>query len=484
MRPERRAARMLEQLPLALRGGANIQRLFAGLAGELTSAEQGLVYLLRARWYRLARGWSRAEGEIDGKVATELGMLAGLFGVEPLPGEASAGFRRRLRGEIELHREGLTTASAILQLAAAVYLPEDSPRIFWVGETAVAEFTAKGARGPEPVRLELIDNPRGPARAEATLGPAGRLEARNTGLDPAKPEIHITAHEALVLPQVVHLESDLRVLYVGALGAGEQLVLRHRQPPLRDGRRADAPVLVYNPVTFNEPEARFRFARKLRGRVLQAGARFSVFEAGANLPPLPVGESHWEYKPIAPATLLKYLSFWSERSRIPTPTVAKASDSPIDLELRWEESRAACFELRAPAFVPKHLRGDLSSLARGLQRAIDYGRAAGVQGLLTIALPTMQETLALHDELASTIDIAMTERVEAHDEITRGGSLHLHEQISADDPRFYASGPFGARRFDAALFGSARARGGGVEEDAVDNDEEVAPDEEDSHHDG
>lgn len=457
MNSERRTQRLLAHLPQVLRG-VNMRHLFRQLAEELTLAEDGVTRLMRSRWYRLARGWEDPADPHALKVRSELGALASAFGIEPLLGESVAMFRLRLRWLIAIHREGLTTASAILQLAASVYLPQKPPAITWEGDVAVASFTVATVSGARPVRLELRDNPRRVTtkRADGLRG-GDRVRVVNAGLDDTSLEVHLTAVGGPVtLPQIVHEQSDMRVVYVGTLWPGETLRLRHRQRPTRDGRRDEADVLVFNPCVFDEPDARFWHQVKRRGEIVERGAYFSVFATNDSLPPLPTGESHWRIEPLTREALARYIGV----DRLADCGVAAAGESQgaIDLEFRWQESIAACFELRAPVFVPPHLGEELSVLARALERVIDQGRAGGVEGRLAFTLPVIDERVEVGDSPRVDVALTLSESASASDHARATALVRLAERVDSDD-RVYMSGGFDERRFDEVLYSDGLARG-------------------------
>jgi len=447
--------RLIQRLPRVLQEGPNIRHFLYQVAVELTLAEEGLTTLSRSRWYRLARGWGEPDDLVDTKVATELGGLAGLFGVEPLAGESTQQFRKRLRWLVDLHREGLTTARAILHLVAMVYLPDALPKITWEGDVAVARLTVNTHAGPQQVRLELRDNPKGPARCRSEgMAPGSKMRVVNAGLDSAIPEIRVTAREkAVTLPQLTHKESDLHIVYLGTLEPRQTLTLRHRQPPVLAGRRDETPVVVYNPCSFNEEEARFAFTRVERGKSTLVGGRFSVFEPKAALPALPTGISHWTYHSIDSKTLTRYLKFWSGAAKIPKTAAGEPATAAIDLELRWQESLAGCFEVCVPPIVPLHMGDDLSALTSALERMMAYGRAAGVQARLTLRTPPIVETIVLTDDCSTQYHLTQAESLAPTDSIVSGDvTIDLGDKLGRDKNQFYASGKFDARAFDATIF--------------------------------
>lgn len=453
MTPHRRMQRLLGYLPRALQEGENIRHFLYQVAKEMTLAEEGLTTLMRSRWYRLARGWHDPKDFVDKKVATQLGGIASLFGIEPLKGESTGQFRKRLRWLVDLHREGLTTAPVILKLAATVYLPAKLPTITWEGDIAVAELTVASDTGPRRIRLLLRDNPSNSARKlHQAVPPKGVVQITNASIEPAIPELHIRARDRkITYPQLTLRNNDLRIVYLGSLSPGQSLVLRHRQPPLLAGRPDTTPVIVYNPCSFNEDEAKFAVTRVDKGKPVLVGGRFSVFEPQSSLPTLPIGVSRWAYNTVDVTTLARYLGFWPKLKKfLHEPSTLPG---PIDLEMRWQESRAACFELCVPPIVPLHMDGDLAALTLALRQAINYGRAAGVQARLTLTPPPVPDAVALADQLSVHIQKNPSDELNLTERLTVDSiGLELTDALASEPERFYASGKFGARTFDATLF--------------------------------
>ena len=167
----------------------------------------------------------------------------------------------------------------------------------------------------------------------------------------------------------------------------------HQRPPLIDGvPQPDVPVLLTNPCTFDDAEARFG--------PTDAGARFSVAARDSTLPELEPGDSAWTYDVMARAELAAFLGAWPELAAL-ADKADVVPDAPVaDIELRWQESVPAAVALRVPAdHVPDVFASDLPAFVRELEGALAYGRAAGIRGHVELALPHVGEVLDLRDEL-------------------------------------------------------------------------------------
>jgi hypothetical protein len=458
---DQRRQQMLASLPLLLQEGANIGELFAALArilsGEAVDGgmEHGLTRLLRSRWHGLARGWE--PGDQTTPAASELGRFAALYGFPPGPHESTPAFRRRLLEFIAIHRDGLTTAPAILRLVALVYQAEASPKIGWdaQGRRAHAEFVADAGGERTRIRVELQDNPRSPSLSRFTaVLPGRRLIVNNTGLDPAIPEIRLRPLGAPAqAPVLIHANSGLRLIFAGPVPPGATLTLRHRQPPLIDGvPRPEFPVLLTNPFVFDG--AASRFGGTFGGADLP-GARYSVAQRDSSLPTLEPGESAWTYDVMSRSELAAFLGPWPElaaHAQFADP-VPKAPNA--DLELRWDESVPASLALRVPADrVPAAFAGDLGAFVRGLEWALAYGRAAGVRSRVELALPHVHERLQLRDELTLQASAGFTDAApisESAPPPTPGIGLTDTLEPPTDDALSFG-GLFNTTPFDTSLF--------------------------------
>jgi hypothetical protein len=477
--PTARVQRMLAHLPLVLQGGKNLAAVFRAIAEELTVAESGVTRLMRSRWYAINRGWDDPDAEVDAKAATELGALAALFDLEPVDGETTEHFRRRLHDVIVLHRAGLTTAPALLQMAANVYLSDAPPQISWTPDaTAVADFTVtEPGAPPRAVRLELVDNPPMVAVQAQQVDPAATFDIINSGFDPAIPEIVVTAGAAgLAVPVITQVETDLRIIWVGALEPGDELTLRHEQLPLVNGRPVAAPVIVVNPYTYGEPtsyESLFWQEKTVKGVKTATGARFSVFERASVLPALRTGASRWRYENLPLALLDRYLSYWPDRDAL-AAGLPNLPPAPARIEYRWPEAIAACFSLRIPTdYVPWHMIRDphhspprdvavaegRSRLVRALLRVLADGRAAGIEARLELVVPRRHEALDVRDhDPAIGVRIDHAEPLPVDEKFRPGGPvIHLTDSIETPEERLSTTGFFDQTVFDTSLYAKPKA---------------------------
>lgn len=452
MTPAQRQARLLATLPLLLQEGANVRELLAVLARVLSGEpgdggmEYGVTRVLRSRWHPLAAGW--AEPVLGVMLQSELARLAALFGFPPYNDERDDRFRRRLLEFIAVHRAGLTTASAILRLVALVYDAEDPPVITWDdhGRVAVAELRARDGQGQlRDLHVELIENPSAEAAADFGAVEGGRtMLVHNAGLDPAIPEIRLhpgkdtgPAH----VPVLRHMNTGLHLIYVGVVPAGQTLTLRHRLPPLIGGVPQTAPVLLSNPFTFDAPTTLFD------------NATFSTAARDSTLPALAPGETTWRYDTLDRGELAAFLSAWPDLLGLHTLALPAKASPPADLHFRWREAVPAALALRVPAdFVSRHFP-DLSAQVRWLERALDYGRAAGVRARVELALPYIRERLDVSDDLSFAPDVAFAD----HQPIAELApppaiGILLVDALPPTAESLTFDGHFDATYFDTSLF--------------------------------
>lgn len=470
MTPAQRAQRMLAYLPLALQGGKNLAAVLRVLAEELALAEAGVTRLLRSRWYAINRGWDSHDAEVDVKAASELGALAALFGLEPSAGETAEHFRRRLRDVIVLHRAGLTTAPALLQMAANVYLSDEPPAISWEADgLAVATFTVtEPDAGPRHVRLEIVDNPGKQAALTLEQVPAPtNFTITNQGFDPAIPEFTLTAQAGSVaVPVLTQQDTDLRIIWVGKLQPGQELTLRHNQLPLVDGRPVASPVVVVNPYTFGAPESYekdsvFWLEKTVHGQRQTFGARFSVLERSCLLPELPPGPSRWRFDCVPQSTLARYLDFWPDKDELLAADLTGGVPVPPRLAVRWPEVIAACFSLRIPAdYVPWHFKGDQVRFVRALQDVLARGRAAGVEPRLELVQPRHTDALDIREQPAPDIAVRIDhgEVIPVAEDFHPGGpTIYLEDTIAVPSERLSTTGFFDQTVFDTSLYAKPKA---------------------------
>ncbi len=467
MIPKRRAGRMAEHLPRVLQGGDNVRRLLLALATEMGAMESGVTRLLRSRWYALAEGWP-ADAELADARHSDLGRYGAAFGLAPTRGETSEAYRRHLREYVAIHRDGLTTAPAILRLIALAYLSETPPSIHWEGSaedgwTAVANFTTRTTGGPVQTRVELVDNPRVTSSASFSSVVRGRgVQLTNRSMVAATPEIIITAREALHVPSLEHAESGLLITFAGSVAAGQTITLRRGRAPLVDGRPAQVPVFVTDPFYFDEDGAVFG-----AGLDDPDAARFSKFSLG-ELPELPRGVNHWRFTLTDKDALAGFVAARPDAAELVAHALAEEELPDValplaDLELRWTEWTPASFRVRVPAsVVPWHVHrdeddgtADLDRLFALLRRAIDSGRAAGVRAELEAYIPELRDEFTLADRVGSVAlasrerdAISVGERPPARDY-----AVHLGDALTPGDRPPLVAGEFDLHAFDHTLFG-------------------------------
>jgi len=426
MRAEARLSRMLDALPQALQGGPRIAAVLATAAAELSggerSLEQAASRLMRSRWPTLARGWPTPEMKLQDKRASELGRLAALFDLDPLAGEASGPFRARLRAHVHLHRRGLTTAPALLELAAAVYLPTDAPTISWEGDIARATLRVRDATGEDrTIRIEVIDNPTRRKMCDAELDQhTSETVVDNRGLDPATPSLTLVAKTTITAPELLHVESDLRLIYLGTLVAGDRLELEADRPPALNGRPARAPVIFADPATFDEPSSFFSYEAMDDGETVVRGARFSRCDRWSAGDPgffsLPCGPSRLRWRVVPEPELRRLIAHWPDLDDIMNRAFSNPSTplAPrLDLNLRWREAQASTFALHIPAdVIPWHHRKEPALHWGALARVVERGRAAGVRGIIEIRQPPLCEEIRIDDRLRVRARVDLRERVD------------------------------------------------------------------------
>lgn len=465
MNPSQRARRMVGYLPPLLQSGGMIHRLFDVIAQELGVMEGGLTRLMRSRWYSLAEGF-QADASLAMKAGSELGRLGALYGLQPGPDEADAYFRRRLASLVELHRTGLGTAPALLRLVSLVYRAEQPPELSWDGDTAVGRFTvpeppdASGVPGRRSITVELHDNPSTPAMARFQRIPADqRLLTLNQGLDPAFPEVTLTApaDTDIHVPILHHHDSGLDVLFLGSVPRGKTLTLRHQRVPLIDGNPASEPVLLAHPARFDDSPQPLRFDTD--------AARFSVFDKDQGLPELAPGENHWSHGTLSKKDLENYLPSGRnpdlEDARIKALALAldPRQSQPIDIQFRWTEVTPATFSLRIPVdYVPPQTPS-LPDLVRELTSALNYGRVSGVHARIEFMLTMPREVFAVSE---SPANVALATRFAepsgvndsaVSDTLTSfGPAIDFEEQLPEPEDRLSWSGYFDTTRFNSSRF--------------------------------
>jgi hypothetical protein len=448
------AGRMVQRLPRVLQGGPNIRALFEALGLEMSWMARGATVLMRSRWHGLARGWVDHEPDVAKKKDTELGLMGALFGLLPGGGESTQQFRRRMLDFVRIHQTGLGSAQALLRLAALVYRAEDEPDITWKGETAVAKFTVRnGSTGSRPLQLELIDNPsqnaeEGFDKVEASTDKAEtELPIINKGLDKAVPRIELRANYGEVaVPMLVQVESGRRILFVGRVPDQGCLNLTSGKPPLLDGRRTDRTLLVGHGFRYDQPDARFHSPG--------ANVQFASFDSETEFPLLVPGESRWRYRTLNHAELADYLADREETERqrllAAAPDVNKAP--PVDLRFFWEERLPATFTLCIPSdYVPPFM-DNMGKLEQSLNRALEYGRAAGVQAKLEVMMPLQEQPLPVGERLAIRTNTTFRATHDIREEFPPP-AVHMEMRDRVDlAERFGTSGVFDNAYLNQATF--------------------------------
>jgi hypothetical protein len=465
MNPSQRARRMVGYLPPLLQSGGKIHLLFDVLARELGVMEGGVTRLLRSRWYTLAEGFA-PDASLAAKAGSELGRMGALYGLQPGPDEGAAYFRQRLAAMVELHRTGIGTAPALLQLVSLVYRAEQPPELDWDGDTAVGHFVvpdppdASGLPGRRDITVELHDNPLAPAMARFQRIPANqRMLTLNQGLDPATPEVSLTAppDADIRIPILHHHGSGLDVLFLGSVPKGRTLTLRHERVPLIDGQPAAEPVLLAHPARFDDSPQPLRFDTD--------AARFSVFNQELALPVLTPGENHWSHGTLSKKDLENYLP--AGRNPQLEPARRKAlglaleprQSPPADILFRWTEVTPATFSLRIPVdYLPPQV-ASLPDLVRELTAALNHGRASGVRARVEFMLKLPREAFDVRESPAQmALSTTFPEPSSIHDSrisdalTSFGPALEFQEQLPEPEDRLSWSGRFDATRFDTSRF--------------------------------
>jgi len=442
MNRDNRRDRMLGSLPLLLQEGANVSALFGRLADVFSGAsavggvEYGLTRLLRSRWHRDAQGWT------DERTAnaSELGQLGVLFGFPPARGERVDAFRRRIVEYIAIHRDGLTTADAILRLVALVYQAEGAPKITYPSDQiTTAEFIADAGGELAPIHVALRDNPVLPASARFhSVNHDQRLVMRNAGLDPAIPEVSLTPiDQPAKVPVLVDHATGLRLIYVGVVPAGATLTLRDGRPPLIDGIPQSAPVLLLNPFSFNHDT--------VFGGVDEVYTRFSIASRDFAMSPLAPGENHWGYYVLPQNTLRDLLLSWPELAPLEELADPGPTAPATDITLEWQESSPASIALHLPADrIPRAFEGDLADFIHELEWALAHGSAAGIRARVELTLPHVRERVELRERLSLTPAARFADAPTLDDPLTPRQELRFSDAVDGpSDEGLEFGGRFG-----------------------------------------
>ncbi|MBZ2199652.1 hypothetical protein [Occultella gossypii] len=165
-----KADRILANLPptYAVRGDPSALRAFTDAhGGELQSAENSLIAVMRAHWVTFADAGEPA--------ITDLALFAALYGLAPRPDESVAEFREHLLAFVRTHLEGTVTVQGILRITAealGLHIEDASLDAWW--------DRAQGDRAPGEVDVLTTSAPRGADAASAVLGiGAARVAGRD-----------------------------------------------------------------------------------------------------------------------------------------------------------------------------------------------------------------------------------------------------------------------------------------------------------------
>ena len=469
------AGKMRGYLPKAMQEGAKISAVFSALAGEMVRMGEGSKRLMRSRWYHHARGWHDPGDNLAAKGTTELGRIAGLFGLFPGRDESAPHFRQRLGKYVHIHREGLGSARSILRLAALTYRAKSDPQIEWEGNIAVARFTVADGDGKRTLRLELEENPIEPSCITfEKMIPGKSYSMTNHTLDAAAPGLILTTDQSLdriiSVPMLIHKESGIRILYVGKISSGAELHLQSDGPPLllrNDALQTGGRCFDGDNSVFDTPEGKYgvRFGGP---RVLMTGqgsrfnetettfgsARFAAFSDQLNFPCLQPGKNNWIYRTVKKEELQSYLTGRSDREEL-LKNASSDDGPPIDLTLSWQGRRPACFSLRIPGdYVPPFME-NFKQLQAALNGMLLYGRAAGVQARLEPVL-WFRDRLHMEDRPGMTeTDLSISGEPDNInlDEMMKPPALSLdfNDQLLPAE-RMATSGIFNNARLDYTAF--------------------------------
>ncbi len=407
---------MQERLPRVLQGGpeTKLRKLLDVISAEMVRMAQGTTGLMRSRWVGLARGWQSPQDDLAQKQNTELAQIGRLLGCLPRARESTLQFRRRLLEFVAIHREGLGTARSLLRLVALVYGAEHPPRITIKEDmTTEAEFEVPDRQERQcKLKLKLLDNPMRTNRIDPTVfdpitddGSQRVLVIENQGVYAAFPRIELTAREKdVAVPMLFNRQTGQMVMYVGQVPKGSRLTLENGKPPLLDNLLRKK--FLQNYAGFNQAhfcpssskvQAQFavsdveKIDALLNGYAFQFNkaqfysseakhaARFARFGGQLEFPKLPPGKSEWGYTTLRPEQLYYYIENLPAREKL----LSHALNQPpprVKLSFVWQEHLSACFALRIVPddYVPPFMHSP-DELQQAIERALNYGKAAGVQ---------------------------------------------------------------------------------------------------------
>ena len=151
-----KADRILANLPptFRLRGDPSALRaLVDAYGGELQTAENSLVAVMRAHWVQFADAGERT--------IEDLGTFAALYGLAPRPDESVEEFRDHLRRYVRTYLDGTVTVQGILRITAealGLHIEDDALDTWWDRPDPV--LVTSVPRGITPRRASPAPTPR------------------------------------------------------------------------------------------------------------------------------------------------------------------------------------------------------------------------------------------------------------------------------------------------------------------------------------
>ena len=128
-----------------------------------------------------------------------------------------------------------------------------------------------------------------------------------------------------------------------------------------------------------------------------------------------------------------------------------------DVGLRWRRRAAATFALRVSSVVPlryENTEQPFAELTRDLYRALNYGRAAGIEARVDLHLTMPVESLAIEEMLERfAVHNEVSTRLELDEEapVPRVAAV-LDEQVEVEDEeRIVVTGVFDMTRFNGSI---------------------------------
>lgn len=409
-----RTTRLADRLPVAMAEGPVVRALLGALAQEFEGADQAVFRLFRSRHLHQADSWWGTRPT----ESTDLGRLGGLIGLQPLSGERNADYRDRVLGLMSVHRAGLGTAEAVLRLAGLALRFEGAVRTEVVlrGTDRVMVATGRVRVGGllQDVALELVDNPPTSRELEKVAwGPEDRVVVTSHSVVPAPLEISLQAADIMVAP--MFRRDGVALIYAGTVPAGASLQMRPDGARL-DGFAAPAPLLACR-------------VDVLDGAPSSAGARFASPLVLGDALCLPPGDSVWTLSMISPGAARALAT----EAGLPCDLVG--DDEPCaatpTVRMHWQDRAAAAFTLRYPDVLPDWAK-DRSEVAAALVRALEYGRAAGIQGRLQLHVQITDEGVVPQDRPAR-VGMGVREDAEPQVRASINASLSTRDRVRIND---------------------------------------------------